>query len=287
MLHTSSRLVFRRATRTDFGAIVRLLQTSWSVFSRLRMQDIEARLDRYPAFVVSDGRALRGFLMVEPQLPRSGLIVVAALHDDSRVTAFLEAALPPLEAELRRQGIRRLVQIGQASWLTAQLPRYGFQVVDRIVTLEWERQPLPVLLSHPALRIRSAHLDDLPDLLVLDRLAFGELWQKPRATFREALGRAVLFSVGMVGDALVAYAWCDGYGDHAHLTRLATHPDHQGQGIGAHMLRHILQNLVARGVQTVTLNTQTTNRSSLELYRRFGFRPTPAVTEVFQKVLGG
>jgi len=287
MLYTPSKLVFRRAAGSDFRAIAHLLETNWAVFSRLRMRDIEARLGRYPAFVVSDERALRGFLMVEPQLPRAGLIVVAALHDNSRVATLLEAALPPLEAELRRRGIRRLLHIGEASWLTAELPRYGFEVVDRIITLEWERQPLPALPPHPALRIRSAHLCDLPDLLVLDQLAFGELWQKPRTTFREALGRAVLFSVGMVGDALAAYVWCDGYADHAHLTRLATHPAYQGQGIGARMLHHALQTLVNRGVRTVSLNTQTTNRPSLELYRRFGFRSTSVVTEVFQKILGG
>ncbi|MFQ5577953.1 MAG: GNAT family N-acetyltransferase [Anaerolineae bacterium] len=282
-----SRLTVRRARRADVTAINRLIESSWATHTRLLPNDLEAGLEQYIAFVTEDQVALRGFMMVEPQPPQASLIVATALHDNSRPGPFLGMVIPALETELRRQGLTYVLQIGEAAWLTGELPRYGFKVIDRVMTFEWRRQPLPAVTPHPRLRIRTAHQADLPGLLALDRLAFGRVWQKPRPTFRQALSRAAVFSVGVIGQTIVAYQWCDRFGDHGHLTRLATHPHLQRRGIGAQLLRHALQTLLELGVNTVSLNTQTGNLNSQELYRRFGFAPTNQVIDVFCKEIAG
>jgi ribosomal-protein-alanine N-acetyltransferase len=121
--------------------------------------------------------------------------------------------------------------------------------------------------------------------MVLDQLAFGPTWNKPRNAFREALSRAATFAVGTIDDQIVAYEWADTFGDHAHLTRLATHPDYQGGGIGTQLLHYSLEKLGELQVKIVTLNTQQDNLRSQELYRRFGFRNTHQEIGVYVKTL--
>jgi ribosomal protein S18 acetylase RimI-like enzyme len=58
----------------------------------------------------------------------------------------------------------------------------------------------------------------------------------------------------------------------AHLNRIAVDPLQQGQGIGAVLLKHALVSLWRQGVETVSLNTQRSNRRSRRLYDRFGFQ---------------
>ncbi len=73
---------------------------------------------------------------------------------------------------------------------------------------------------------------------------------------------------------MVAYEWCEIYKEHAHLTRLAVHPDYQGQGIGAQLLYQAITDALAAGANLMTLNTQENNRRSRALYERFGFVDT-------------
>ncbi len=259
------------------------MEHNWAVYTRLVSPEVEAKLNTYIAYLVEDDIALRGFVMVEPQPPDAGLIVTLAVHDNSSVVTVLDLVVPALDAALRMHHLSFLLQIGQAPWLTSVLPQYGFAVADQIVTFEWQKQPLPPLQQHPHLQVRPAHLYDLPDLLVLDQLVFGPTWRKPRSTFKQALALATSFNVGIVEDTLIAYEWCDQFGDHGHLTRLATHPTYQQQGIGAQMLRQALETLMGHGVVKVTLNTQIDNVISQKLYRRFGFKPTAQVIDVMLK----
>lgn len=281
-----AHLTIRHATKTDHRAIGRLITENWAVHTRILAADVESRLDGDIAFVMEDQFAVRGFLMVEPQPPQFGLIVVAAVHDNSRIVSFLDRILPVIEQELRQLHLVAMLQIGQAPWLTHELPGYDFFVADRVVTFEWRNRPLPNIAPHPRLTIRPAHLADLPDLLALDHLVFGPTWRKPFVTFREAMARAAAFTVGFLDGRLVAYTWWDRFDAHAHLTRLATHPDFQGQGIGATLLLHTMQDIVATNIKTISLNTQMDNERSQNLYRRFGFRATPHVINVYQKNIG-
>jgi ribosomal-protein-alanine N-acetyltransferase len=92
--------------------------------------------------------------------------------------------------------------------------------------------------------------------------------------FREALARADSFAVALIDNRIVAYEWCEVYEQHAHLTRLAVHPDFQGRGIGAQLLHHAIIEALERGANLITLNTQEKNDRSQALYRRFGFVST-------------
>jgi len=283
LLFKPGRLRLRRASKNDYKAISYLLNEHWAVHTRLPLEEIEVKLNTRLAFLVEDQIALRGFMMVESQPPQNALIVTTAVHDNSKISVFLDLVLPAIETELRQQRLKYLIQIGEADWLNRELLNHGFEIQEEIITFEWKAQALPSLSPHPKLVIREVHISDLPDLLVLDQIVFGPVWRKPRSAFREAIERAESFVVGLIDDTLAAYAWCDQMGDHGHLTRIGTHPDYQGQGIGAHLLRHTLQSMLDLRIKTLSLNTQKNNLRSQELYRRFGFEQTHKKAGVYRK----
>jgi ribosomal-protein-alanine N-acetyltransferase len=75
------------------------------------------------------------------------------------------------------------------------------------------------------------------------------------------------------------------YGRQAHLTRLAVHPDYQGQGLGAQLLYRAITDALGRGCSLITLNTQENNYRSQALYQRFGFVYTRQRIPVLWKTL--
>jgi ribosomal protein S18 acetylase RimI-like enzyme len=91
--------------------------------------------------------------------------------------------------------------------------------------------------------------------------------------------------VALVDNQIIAYEWCERHGQHAHLTRLAVHPDYQGRGIGAQLLYQAITDALARGANIITLNTQEHNYRSRALYERFGFVDTKKRMPVLWKDL--
>ncbi len=128
--------------------------------------------------------------------------------------------------------------------------------------------------------------NDLPTLLTLDRLAFSHIWHKSFGNLSEALAKAASFAVALVDEQIVAYEWCEIYKEHAHLTRLAVHPDYQGHGIGAQLLYQAIIDALDEGADLITLNTQEENHRSRALYERFGFVDTKQRMPVLWKDLG-
>lgn len=274
------KLKIRPATRSDFRAIKDLIENSWAVHTRLVLPSIQENLDRYVSFLVEDENALRAFLLIEPQEPDSALLLTLAIHDNVSVVNILDRLFPMIKETLKERGVKHLLHIGQARWLISILPQYGFAVKDQIITFERKKQTLPEIIHHPNLIIRPAHLSNLQNLLALDQLVFPYTWRKSHGTFKQALAQAVSFNIGSIDGQVVAYEWCDQLGDHGHLTRLATHPNFQKQGIGAQMLHQALSDLHKNGADKITLNTQINNLASQRLYHRFGFKSTAQIVDV-------
>lgn len=81
------------------------------------------------------------------------------------------------------------------------------------------------------------------------------------------------YVVATLGHTVVGFCGLMITGDEAHVTNIATHPDHRRQGIAARMLLVQLREMAERGVDAVTLEVRMSNDAAQELYRRFGFAP--------------
>jgi ribosomal protein S18 acetylase RimI-like enzyme len=113
---------------------------------------------------------------------------------------------------------------------------------------EWELAPFPPelleqLMSHQFQAQTSSYLDQFPD----GRFDIIELNSKP-------IGRIVV----------------DRPGDQLHLIDLAIAPEMRGQGLGAAIMRSLMDEATAAGVP-VTLEVGSSNDPSMRLYERLGF----------------
>lgn len=277
--------IVRPIEPTDVHKLLRLINTAWRVHLRFPPAELGAKVKTVPGFLAEDGVGLRGFMVVEPQPPAVALIIAAGLRDTWSVKPYLDLFLPKIERGIVEHNLLALGYVGNAPWLVNELRYRGFEIQDWIVAFErmgTERPVAPTLA--PAL-IRTAHHNDLPALLALDKLAFGHIWHKSAGTFSQALTRAGSFFVALVDNQIIAYEWCERHGQHAHLTRLAVHPDYQGRGIGAQLLYQAITDALAHGANVITLNTQEHNYRSQALYERFGFVDTKKRMPVLWKDL--
>jgi ribosomal-protein-alanine N-acetyltransferase len=243
------------------------------------------KVEAGPSLLAEARVGLRGFMMIEPLRPDVGLIIAAGLRDTWSVRPYLDLLLPQVQQVAVESSLGTMVCIGNAPWLTEELWSRGFETSEWLSAFERVgSEPPPKPAKRPA-AIRTAHKDDLSTIMALDRLAFDRIWHKSIRNLNEALARASSFTVASLDGRIVAYEWCEIYGQQAHLTRLAVHPDYQGRGIGTQLLYQAIVDAIEAGAELISLNTQEDNHRSRALYRRYGFVDTKRRMPVLCKEL--
>jgi ribosomal-protein-alanine N-acetyltransferase len=124
------------------------------------------------------------------------------------------------------------------------------------------------------MKIRRMTLDDIGQVLEIDRASFNQPW--PERSFRfevenNPASRAwVAEQNGRIVGMIVAWLMID----EAHIATIATHPQFRRQGIASHLLRHALDYMRDEGAVSSFLEVRESNLAAQELYRRFGFEET-------------
>ncbi len=275
----------RAITPGDLRSITRLGETAWRMHLRVPPTELGAKIKALPGFLAEDRVGLRGFILVEPQRPEAALIIAAGLRDTWSVGPYLDLLLPVVEQAVLTENLPALAHIGNVTWLVDELQPRGFKVKEWVVAYERYGLEPPPAMPTPAW-VRPAHSADMAAIKALDELAFSHIWRKSAGNFNEAMGRADAFAVAEMSGQIVGYQWYERYDRHAHLTRLAVHPDFQRQGIGAQLLHRAITDALASGVNLITLNTQENNTRSRMLYERFGFVFNQQRMPVLWKELG-
>lgn len=121
------------------------------------------------------------------------------------------------------------------------------------------------------MNIRRMTLDDVPAVVVLDRLSFTLPW--PERSFRFELtsnpaSRCWVYELDreIVG-TIVAWLLVD----EAHIATIATHPDYRRQGIARNLLTYALRYMSTEGAVTSFLEVRENNMPALEMYHEFGY----------------
>ncbi|MCB0192364.1 MAG: GNAT family N-acetyltransferase [Anaerolineae bacterium] len=270
---------------THIGDILHLIETAWRIYLRLSPAELRTRLTDLRGFFAEDRVGMRGFMIIEPYQPNTALIVAAGLRDTWSVQPYLDVLLPEIERAAIEIQATAIMHVGSFSWLIEGLRQRGFETQDWIVIYERVGETPPPEPEQTPAHIRTAHTRDLEALTQLDNRTFDYIWHMSTRHLREALANAVSFAVAVVDNAIVGYAWSDMYNQHAHLTRLAVHPDFQGQGIGRQLVHRALVDALAAGANLMTLNTPEHNQRSQALYQRFGFVTTGERLPVLKKEL--
>jgi putative acetyltransferase len=136
-------------------------------------------------------------------------------------------------------------------------------------------------MVQPSLELRKAEAADLPAVMALHRICFGEQEGGAIAALIAALAHDPMASAGLsllaleqqqlLGHVLFTPVWLAGCSDQAAagviLAPFAVQPSRQGQGIGRRLIEASLADLRSRNVERVFV------LGDPALYGRFGFMP--------------
>jgi ribosomal protein S18 acetylase RimI-like enzyme len=172
--------------------------------------------------------------------------------------------------EIARAGGAKVAAIAIQPWFQNLLAGNGFENRQQIVLLEWRYQPTAARET-PGIRIRKMTEVDLPEVEKTDAASFDPLWQNPLETLRRAYAQALYATVAENENGIIGYQISTGGGQRAHLARLAVHPAVQGKGAGRALLNDLFVFLTYMGISRLSVNTQSDNQASLNLYQRMGF----------------
>ena len=239
----------------------------------------------HPLFLVVEQRdTLVGALFAWADESPVAWVRLAVLADSLPLDRWFDAVLPVLiDRGQRFQGSQTLAWMDYDDWAADALHQRGFLRWEEVITLE-VTLPHKDVESTSDVMLRPATHADLDALVEIDHAAFLPHWWQSSQTMARHLAASAYFSVACEKGTqqVVAYIAGGRQGDtRAHINRIAVHPDWQGFGIGARLMRSALITFHQSGVRTVSLNTQRSNRRAQRLYHQLGFRPTGDTTTVW------
>jgi len=184
------------------------------------------------------------------------------------------------KVDIARAGGAKVAAIVQHSWFQKVLESNGFEDHQSIVMLEWSCQPW-AQSEADGVRIREMIEADLPNVTAVDGASFDPLWHNSQETLRRALKQSLFAKVAEDAGGVIGYQMTTGTGTRAHLARLAVHPSVQGRGVGRALLGNLFGTLMQNGYLKLTVNTQSDNQTSLNLYQKMGFVRTGEAYPVY------
>jgi ribosomal-protein-alanine N-acetyltransferase len=209
-------------------------------------------------------------LLASPDRLGTAWLHLFAAEDPPGAAASWALLWPEAERILSGMALPAVWAMATQAWLRELLKASGFS--DRGTVIAYcqkpsRRWPDTGLLE----QIAPLEERDLPSIAVLDQAAFFPPWQMDLDALHATLERSILSSTLKLEDQFAGYLMAVATSNGVHLTRLAVHPRYQSQGIGRTLIAHLLNYFQRQGAPWITVNTQSDNRRSRQLYRSMGF----------------
>jgi ribosomal-protein-alanine N-acetyltransferase len=124
----------------------------------------------------------------------------------------------------------------------------------------------------------------LRGVMAIERQVYPRPWSPNLfiAEMNEPATRCYL--VAKIGKDVVGYAGVICYGEEAHITNVAVHPEHQRHRIATRLLLDVIRGSHAMGAHAVSLEVRVSNWGAQRLYGRFGFRPVGIRKNYYQEL---
>lgn len=257
--------------RVDHQKVMYFVRQSTFVHHHLDWEPIQKWLhysDNLIALAWDDDNQLCGVMAFSPPHRETSWMRLLALpqqHKQFIFDSLWHTLYPILRGQAHLLGV-----LVNNFWINDFLETVGFERTDTVVSLARRAQPLPNFHS-PSIRIRGLRFGEFQKVLNVDHAAFEGLWQMRPSELKEASRRAAHYTLAHDGHKIVGYQLTMQYESSMHLARIATLPELQGHRIGSQLLYDTLTLAEKRRVRIMTVNTQSSNRVSQHLYRRFGF----------------
>lgn len=137
--------------------------------------------------------------------------------------------------------------------------------------------------------IMPMRLEDLPQVMEIDRLSFPQPWTEQSYRFELEENQNAHFIVALETAPTLPQGWLQrlitsstprtviGFAgfwlvvDEAHINTIAVHPNWRRQGIGERLLTAILERARANKAMSATLEVRVSNLPAQKMYAKFGF----------------
>lgn len=119
------------------------------------------------------------------------------------------------------------------------------------------------------LLLRPLLPDDIPAVLDIERQGYSHPWSE--SIFLDCFKDNYRLWGACHGGVLVGYAVVAYMVDEAHLLNICMHPRVRGEGMGRHLLRHVLATAAHEGMVQLLLEVRSSNDSAIALYKNEGF----------------
>jgi [ribosomal protein S18]-alanine N-acetyltransferase len=184
-----------------------------------------------------------------------------------------ELMLERVKCELQAVDVQSIYSISLQPWYTDLLRIAGFTDDNQVVVLEKHligNEPIPEPIAGYILnRMQPMELEEVWEL---DRRCFEPLWQMSHEDILTAFHVSDNCAVIRTEDGtLVGYQISNTMPTGGHLARIAILPEYQGHGLGRYLLADLTKKFITSGTARITVNTQLTNCTAINLYEKNGF----------------
>jgi len=275
-------MIIRSVTENDRQSLANIIHYEVYVHRHLDWRPPIDWVGRQPCLIAEGGGRFLAALICPPDPPEIAWIRLFAVTQDVALEEAWNILWPRAVEQLNEQACPPIAAIALRPWFQTLLEQNGFEQIQEIISLVWDRAKSASMNSLSAAVIRTMKETDLKSVHALDINAFGPLWRISLDTLTSAYQQACVATVVESGGELIGYQISTSGPMGGHLARLAVLPSHQGNGIGTALVHDVLNKFERRGAVRVTVNTQRDNISSLIVYEKAGFQPTSEIYPVYQ-----
>ena len=219
-----------------------------------------------------DQKTLTACLAVTADPLPAAWVRVAAIGREQDGGVLLAQMMEPVVAYLRETAVTHIGWLLAQGWPQAWTAAVGFEPFTAIETYVKDDLTLPDLPVVPEVTLRPVRSEDMDILARIELDAYDPLWRHSADALRLAHHQSSSFDVIEYAGKIVCFQFSTSGSRGAHLARITVDPRFQGCGIGTALMVHAIRGYRAKGLRSVTLNTQVDNPASHQLYKRFGFR---------------
>lgn len=281
---SANRLIVE-AEQANYDQLAAFLNQNNTIHRHLDWISTLDWLGHSPFLIELQNQRLQAVLCAAPENDEVAWVRVFGVRKNLVVEEHWQQLLSRAIQKLRDMNIGSLGALALHPWFETLLRDTGFINRQNIIVLEWKGEFPEKEPDSPEIQIRQMKREDLPAVTRIDSLAFPPLWQNSLKGLTKAIHQTGVSTVALDKGEIVGYQISTSMTIYGHLARLAVHPAHQRKGIAYTLVYDLLKQFKKRGIWQITVNTQSDNMPSLDLYEKFKFEETQEHFRVYQLAL--
>jgi [ribosomal protein S18]-alanine N-acetyltransferase len=273
-------LTVSQAKKEDISDIASFLEKAALMHRHLDWNPVLDRLGSQPFLLLKHGAEIEAILVAPPDPPQVAWIYCFGVKNTEELGSCWQQLFSSAQDIWHEQNAS-IYALGLEDWFCSLMVANGFQHKQDIVVLAWNHHVRQSPKLSADLFVRPMIEADLDEVAAVDAGSFEQQWVNSRESLRLAFMQSQHTSVAELNGKIIAYELTTSNQFAAHLARLAVLPEFRRSHIGQYLVCDMLHYFSSMGVLQLTVNTQSDNSASLNLYQSLGFKLTGESYPVF------